>query len=445
MNEATEPKPRLSQLMAVKEASNASVRQEPARPPGGGPARNETNFLDNMRLPVHRWFRFSAGFSAAWVEGLLRDVDDPSSVTVLDPFAGSGTTLLAAEACGVASVGWDSHPFVARVARAKLRWDTDPLLLRSRAELLLRNFRPARCASVPELLRKCYTPDVLGDLLGLRDAVQAMSTDDEVGSLIWLALIAIVRRVSHVGTAQWQYVLPNKRKSRTIGVRRAFREQIEMMASDIEWRQSACPRYPPATLLTADARSEGHVVADSATHVICSPPYANNYDYADATRLEQTVLGEVASWSDLKPVRQKLLRSCSQQMARYDAGEAFSDAVLESIHDELRSVYLALEAKRESHGGRKAYHSMVVAYFHDLARIWRNLRKACVPGATVCFVIGDSAPYGVYLPVERWLGELAVSAGFSSWNFEKVRDRNVKWKNRTHKVPLHEGRLWVQG
>jgi hypothetical protein len=407
--------------------------------------RHETSFLNNMRLPVHRWFRYSAGFSAAWVEELLRNSGDPSSVTVLDPFAGCGTTLLAAEACGVESVGWDSHPFVARVARAKLQWDAEPPLLRDTADRLLRTFRPATCVSPPELLTKCYTPDVLGDLIGLRDAVLALKVEDDVGCLLWLALVAIVRQVSHVGTAQWQYVLPNKRKSKVAGVRQAFREQIDVMARDMETRSVALPVRPCTTFLNADARSEEHVVADWATHVICSPPYANNYDYADATRLEQTVLGEVSSWSELKPVRDRLMRSCSQHMTNYDPSQAFSDIVLEPIREELQSVYVALEAERMNHGGKKAYHSMVVAYFHDLARVWKNLRRACVPGAVVCFVIGDSAPYGVHLPVERWLGELAVSAGFSSWGFEKVRDRNVKWKNRKHEVPLHEGRLWVQG
>jgi len=61
-------------------------------------------------------------------------------------------------------------------------------------------------------------------------------------------------------------------------------------------------------------------------------------------------------------------------------------------------------------------------------------------------VVGDSAPYGIYVPVDKWLGELAISAGFKSYYFEKTRDRNVKWKiSRKHKVPLHEGRLWVEG
>ena len=63
----------------------------------------------------------------------------------------------------------------------------------------------------------------------------------------------------------------------------------------------------------------------------------------------------------------------------------------------------------------------------------------------VCFVRGDSAPYGVHAPIERWRGELAVSAGFRRFEFERLRDRNVKWRNRKHRVPLHEGRLWVKG
>ncbi|PNK76651.1 hypothetical protein CEQ35_022805 [Yersinia enterocolitica] len=65
--------------------------------------------------------------------------------------------------------------------------------------------------------------------------------------------------------------------------------------------------------------------------------------------------------------------------------------------------------------------------------------------SSICYVIGDSAPYGIYVPAEKWLGELALSAGFNSVHFEKLRDRNIKWKNRTHTVPLHEGRLWIKG
>lgn len=61
----------------------------------------------------------------------------------------------------------------------------------------------------------------------------------------------------------------------------------------------------------------------------------------------------------------------------------------------------------------------------------------------MCFVVGDSAPYGIYVPVDKWPGELSISAGFSDYAFEKLKGRNVKWGNRKHTVPLHEGRLWI--
>lgn len=81
-------------------------------------------FTDNMKFPVHRWFRYSAGFSAEWVEReILRHChDSKEKINILDPFSGSGTTLLAAEAVQANAVGFEPHPFIYRVAKAKLGW-----------------------------------------------------------------------------------------------------------------------------------------------------------------------------------------------------------------------------------------------------------------------------------------------------------------------------------
>jgi hypothetical protein len=408
--------------------------------------RNSTSFVDNMSQPVHRWFRYSAGFSADWVRSVIAECDGEIPVRVLDPFAGSATTLLAAQASQAPSLGLDSHPFVARVARAKLNWTADYQELRNRAKALMEFDSQPLPDKIPALLPKCYTPQTLADLLSLRDQLSRSRQGDSIDELLWLAFVAIVRVVSFAGTAQWQYVLPNKRKRSVTAVREAFSQQVRLMAADMEWRQAACqaPRAV-AEYRQADARDPDSYPANWATHVICSPPYANNYDYADATRLEQTVLGEVSGWGDLKETREKLIRSCSQHMVKYDPLEALEDPVLEPIVKELRKAYSELSTVREDRGGKKAYHHMVAAYFHDLAFVWRGLRKSATSGSKVCFVVGDSAPYGVHVPVERWLGELALSAGFHAWRFEKVRDRNIKWENRKHRVPLHEGRLWVEG
>ena len=120
-------------------------------------------------------------------------------------------------------------------------------------------------------------------------------------------------------------------------------------------------------------------------------------------------------------------------------------AELLPIRGELVPVCNELAAIRLTKGGKKTYHLMVACYFADLARTWQTLRRVCASPSKVCFVIGDSAPYGVYVPVHDWLAQLALAAGFSDCHFERIRDRNTKWKNRKHRVPLCEGRLWVKG
>jgi DNA modification methylase len=412
-------------------------------------ARSGT-FTDNMKLPVHRWFRYSAGFSAEWAEQLIREY---SPSIVLDPFAGSGTTLLAAEAAGVLAYGYDSHPFVARLATAKTHWNQpDGKLLEAKKELLRvasQNMSP-EMGVVPELLNKCYTPEVLLHLYILRDAYLscALRFDSEISQLLWLAITAVLRSCSFVGTAQWQYVLPNKRKSKSLDPFTAFEQKIADMVEDMSILRSTGCRSD-AVVLLQDARTMSEIVPlNSIDLVVTSPPYPNNYDYADATRLEMMFWGEIRGWCDLQEtVRQFIIRSCSQHATaeKLNLETLLADKSVDSIREELSIVCNELAEVRKTKGGKKAYHTMIAAYFCDLSKVFQALRPICKIGSTLCFVIGDSAPYGIYVPVEKWLGRLAIASGFDSFSFEKLRDRNIKWKNRKHRVPLHEGRLWIKG
>jgi hypothetical protein len=412
-------------------------------------ARSGT-FTDNMRLPVHRWFRYSAGFSAEWAEQIIHDF---SPSIVLDPFAGSGTTLLAAESAGALAIGFESHPFVARIAAAKTHWNQDRRDLSAAAEAVLHDAtrRPSiELATVPALMTKCYTPEALQQLYALRDAYLACASQYklEIGELLWLALTAILRTCSFVGTAQWQYVLPNKRKAKQVAPVKAFGQKIADMLIDMDLMERMGARSD-ARILLHDARQYSDEVPPASVDlVVTSPPYPNNYDYADATRLEMTFWGEVRGWGDLQDVvRKYIIRSCSQHATaeKLDLQILLSDPAVESIRNELTAVCDELAEVRQTKGGKKAYHTMIAAYFGDLSKVFQILRRACTQQSTLCFVIGDSAPYGVYVPAEQWLGRLAVAAGFESFKFEKLRDRNIKWKNRKHRVPLHEGRLWIKG
>jgi hypothetical protein len=409
-----------------------------------------STFVDNLRLPVHRWFRYSAGFSATWARSVMAREKALGRSRVLDPFSGSGTVLLEAEAEGLESQGVESHPLVGRIAQAKLLWRENPSEFLQYGLDLLREGRSVRCSSVrqyPRLLQQCFTPECLVNLDALRSTWENRSDGSPFSRLTWLALISILRDCSPVGTAQWQYILPNKSKINVEEPFEAFERKLRIMAYDMAQRQKSV-HGPAAVQHIEDARVSASVPESWADLVITSPPYANNYDYADATRLEMTFLGEIGSWADLQTsVRSHLVRSCTQHVAPIvkEVSHVLENPVLEPIRSEMIEVCGNLEEERKHHGGKKPYHAIIANYFLDMAAVWKRLRHSCRQGARVCFVIGDSAPYGVYVPVEKWLGDLALSVGFNNYLFEKTRDRNVKWKNRKHRVPLHEGRLWVEG
>ena len=406
------------------------------------------SFVDNMSLPIHRWFRYSAGFSGAWAVNLISREAECGNVRVLDPFAGIGTTLIAAEQCGVESQGIDSHLFVARVAQAKLAYRSSPddYLQQSREVLnRARHLSPSIEDYVP-LIRKCYTDEALGQLDCLRRAVMCLNDATESARLVWLTLVSILRPTSHVGTANWQYLMPGRRKAQVRRPFEAFAGTTRMIWGDM--KSSGVLTGSRAIYNLDDARSCDTVPSDSFNLVITSPPYPNNYDYADATRLELTFFGEIQGWGDLQSyIRRHLLRSCTQHVPdkSVDLKRVLDQPELAPIRDELHAVCGELGRIRLTRGGKKTYHNMIGCYFLDLAQVWIALRRVCASPSKICFVIGDSAPYGVYVPVMEWLGKLALAAGFKSYDFEKTRDRNIKWKNRKHRVPLCEGRLWVEG
>jgi len=404
-------------------------------------------FADNMKLPIHRWFRYSAGFSGAWVRDLIKD---KKGKNVIDPFAGSGTVMLECDFAGIDSYGVESHPFVNRLGNAKLFWKVSPKELADAAKSLLDSAtrHENQQKSYPPLIGKCYPPEVLDKLTALKETWQQFEEGEPIKELLWFLITAILRKTSPVGTASWQYVLPNKSKSKVIDPFIAFQAKAHEMVSDMRAMQHKYPNYGHSQILAEDARDMKSIPDEWADLVITSPPYANNYDYGDATRLEMTFWGEIEGWGDLHElVRKNLVVSCTQHATkiRQVIEPQIDSPQVAPIIDELKPIYQKLSEIRLTKGGKKHYQLMVLAYFHDLALVFKELRRKTKVDSEMCFVIGDSAPYGVYVPVDKWLGALALANGFKSFSFEKLRDRNTKWKNRKHRVPLKEGRLWIKG
>src|SRR5262249_33705631 len=155
----------------------------------------------------------------------------------------------------------------------------------------------------------------------------------------------------------------NKKKKNISHPFEAFNKQTDEMMLDMKALQNK-GISGNATIHQDDARVCSKVSDDSISLVITSPPYINNFDYADATRLEMTFWGEVNDWGDLQEkVRRHLIRSCAQHMS-YDKeslDQLLSGSDLLPIIQELRLQCESLAVERLNHGGKKNYHLMTAA------------------------------------------------------------------------------------
>ena len=92
---------------------------------------------------------------------------------VLDPFVGSGTTVIASESIGLDSIGVESHPFIVRIARAKQKWDSDIIKFSELSYKILNEAEknPANnIENYPAIVRKCFPDKTLIRLHSLKTA-----------------------------------------------------------------------------------------------------------------------------------------------------------------------------------------------------------------------------------------------------------------------------------
>lgn len=426
---------------------------------GSGSERaNYGTFQDSLRAPVHRWFTYPAGFSFKAVEQAFDQHHIDRGMTIIDPFAGTGTTNIVAAQRGIHSFGIEAHPFVHFVACTKLYWEFDFDTLRTEIERLIDHIELRLrddaesvdlSAVFPELVRKCFTPEKLKKLYSCREAVLDLP-EGHFRNFAKLCLTALLRVAADVATG-WPYIAPQKAKKGAttkpnFNVLHAFRTALYQMREDIRLIRPS-QEVGKAIILHGDSRqTQPTLTASSIDFAFTSPPYLNNFDYADRTRLELYFWGDAFTWADIsRNVRDRLMMSATTQINRkgYQEDRLLSadlSSQASGVADDLLPKIDALSKLRLTKGGKKSYDIMVAGYFNDMFRVMRELARVLKPSAALMMILGDSAPYGIYIPTHTYLGEIGRSVGFTDYHVETLRARGEKWKAnpQRHRIALQE-------
>ncbi|HLG35873.1 MAG TPA: DNA methyltransferase [Bacteroidia bacterium] len=414
-------------------------------------------FRESLRAPVHGWFTYPAGFSFKAVEHSIDQANlQIGKSTIYDPFMGSGTTNLVAKSLGYNSIGVEAHPFVYRITQSKMNWEINFDELNAALEKIQKQVSKTEppeklveylTEEFPELILKCFLPETLFDLLIIRNTINKLKLSDSVTEFLRTALICVLRDVSIAATG-WPYIAPNKIKITSMSKKgwETYKNRVYKMYGDVvEINRKAFKGKSKHQIIYGDSRNTVGQIADkSADHIFTSPPYLNNFDYADRTRLELYFMGDAKNWGEISDqIRTKLMTSATTQIHRGNVKYKFLEGFKFECPDQfsfLSNAVQRLSELRLTKGGKKSYDLMTVGYFNDIYQIIKDNFRILRPGSKALYILGDSAPYGVHIPTDELIGQIGVAIGFTNYKIQNLRERGGKWaKNpQRHSVMLRE-------
>jgi hypothetical protein len=239
--------------------------------------------VDRDRL-THGFHSYPARMHWCTAARVLQGLD-AGAARLLDPFAGSGTTLVEARVAGAEAIGIDLNPLAVRLARVK----SDPLgeprrarlitlasELRAASEERVRAREPVR-ADLPGDELRWYEPHVLKEMAGLLASIGEVE-DRWLREALTMVFSALVIKFSRQRSDTSEEVVEKRIRK---GLVSEFFERKALELSERLGELAEVARGPSVRVVQGDARHlTDHVAQGSIDLVLTSPPYGGTYDYA---------------------------------------------------------------------------------------------------------------------------------------------------------------------
>jgi DNA modification methylase len=342
-----------------------------------------------------------------------------SEAIVLDPMAGSGTTLIAARQLGRTSWGFDRDPLAVLVAGSAIQ-DFDSSRLHDLKERILDRAKQTlqkKRGSLKEQLDQLPEEDrdfidfwfpekSQVQLLALRQSIKKENEGPE-HNLAWAIFSSLI--IAKKSGASYALDIsrsrPTKRMEKTI---------VEPFAAWVQRFDAAVKRLPfvdnkqstmPSTIQKGDARllpiEEG-----SVDFVLTSPPYLNAIDYMRGHKFSLL-------WMGYPLGKLRWLRST---MIGTERGLWHSDGLPSDIEECLN--------KKIEEDHKKA---LVRRYLSDMRKVFGEIERVLKPGGVGLFVVGPTIINAKKTDTEQILSQLGDHAGLT------LVGSTVRHINATHR------------
>jgi len=326
-------------------------------------------FVPNKFEPIHNWYYFKEGYSKQLVDVIIDKFGLNENSMVLDPFCGSGTSLLTCKQRGIKSIGFDVSPFFVFISKVKTR-DYDLARLKENiSEAISWKFeRPERLPK-EKFVRKVFSRYTLEDAIFYRNKILSIE-DDYSRDFLLLALIDSAIKASWT-TKDGAMIRIDKRGKPPL--KKFFKYKIKKMFKDLE-KTNLKPIE--AKVEVGDAK-ELPLEDETIDAVITSPPYLNKIEYTKIYNIETSLFFDFP-----------------ESGVRSYIGSKVEDI---DVSDLGLDENLPLVAK---------------TYFRDMYSSLKEMHRVCKNDARLAIVIGGGCFPDRAIESDRITAELAERVGF---------------------------------
>jgi DNA modification methylase len=390
------------------------------------------SFQGNKSRPSYRWYKYKEGFSALLIDYFLNE-NNLNSGTVLDPFAGSGTTLFVAIERGLQAEGIEILPICQQLIKKRETLETK---FTEKDAFDLQNFTSEKAwektndrigLNELRITRGAYPANTKDEIERFLSMTQKQPSEN-VRDALEFALFCVLESVSFT-RKDGQYLRWDDRSGRRVGVKKPFNKGIiPNFSTAIIGKVKEIIEDIQANILFKNENERGKInlyegsclyimpslCADFYDGLITSPPYCNRYDYTRTYALELALLN--IDEKGLVDLRQRMLSCTVENKAKDLLGikPKWRKAVEVADNQELLQKileYLEIE-KEEKRLNNDGISRMVRGYFYEMACVIAESARVLKRNAPL-IMVNDNVRYaGISISVDLILSAFAENLGF---------------------------------
>jgi DNA modification methylase len=386
---------------------------------------------------THGLHPYKGKFYPQLAKGLINLCSPAAGARILDPFCGSGTTLLEGYLNGCQTYGCDMNPLAAKIAKAKVGiLDVDPDIVREALAILVRRIEDAP-ATLPHETEQFALPcqreigswfpaPVIVKLNWLLRSIRSIS-QGVTRDFLEVVVSSIVRDVSQQEPSDLR-IRRRKEPIEDADVFGLYLDALDAQYERIErfWsvRGHAPNKFLPCRVIEGDSRSPatltGLGVAEGTIDLILtSPPYATALPYIDTDRLSLLAILGLDS-SARRPLEHGLIGSreivTHERKTLEDSLESDRERIPRAVRDYLLDLHRRV-AQADVGFRRQNMPALLLRFFRDMDAVLANCRRALRVGGYAMVVIGDNriglGDADERIPTTDLVQEIGVSNGFT--------------------------------